>query len=126
MANVLEMFPRLSERLTHGAAQLSGGEQQMLAIGRALMQGPTALILDEPSEGLAPVIVEELGHTIRALGDGGLAILLIEQNLDLVAGTIAGNVSVMENGTVTEQVDTSALTNEKAVRERVLGVAFNK
>ena len=78
---VYELFPRLAERRRNGGAQLSGGEQQMLAIGRALLTNPKLLVMDEPSEGLAPAIVEHLIETFRALAEGGLAILLIEQNL---------------------------------------------
>ena len=78
---VYELFPRLAERRRNGGAQLSGGEQQMLAIGRALLTNPKLLVMDEPSEGLAPAIIEQLIETFRALAEGGLAILLIEQNL---------------------------------------------
>src|SRR5437870_7050270 len=80
---IYELFPRLGERRRNGGAQLSGGEQQMLAIGRALLTNPTLLIMDEPSEGLAPAIIEHLIDTFRKLEEEGLAILLIEQNLGL-------------------------------------------
>src|SRR3954447_19932401 len=78
-----ELFPRLSERKRNGGAQLSGGEQQMLAIARALLTNPTLLIMDEPSEGLAPTIIEHLSETLTTLEGEGLAILLIEQNLGM-------------------------------------------
>src|SRR4029077_10915575 len=78
---VYELFPRLAERKTNGGAQLSGGEQQMLAIGRALVTNPTLLVMDEPSEGLAPAVIEGLIETFKHLEEEGLAILLIEQNL---------------------------------------------
>lgn len=125
-ARVLEVFPRLAERLHNGATALSGGEQQMLAIARALMQNPKVLILDEPSEGLAPVIVHELGRNIRNLGDAGLAILLIEQNLELVLGTISDEVAVMENGRITERIAVDTLSEDRVARERILGVALSE
>src|SRR5207342_2112765 len=88
MERVYELFPRLAERKRNGGAQLSGGEQQMLAIGRALVTNPKLLIMDEPSEGLAPTIIEMLIETFRTLEQDGLRILLIEQNLG-VATAIA-------------------------------------
>src|SRR5260370_7713134 len=94
-----ELFPRLQERKRNGGAQLSGGEQQMLAIARALLTNPTLLIMDEPSEGLAPAIIEHLVETFRALEQEGLAILLIEQNLG-VATTIAERQLVMVAGSI--------------------------
>jgi branched-chain amino acid transport system ATP-binding protein len=81
IAGVYELFPRLAQRRRNGGAQLSGGEQQMLAIGRALLTNPSLLVMDEPSEGLAPAIIEQLVETFRTLAEQGLAILLIEQNL---------------------------------------------
>src|SRR5436305_4809143 len=91
---IYELFPRLAERRRNGGAQLSGGEQQMLAIGRALLTNPTLLIMDEPSEGLAPTIIELLMETFRKLEEEGLAILLIEQNLGM-ATAIAERQLVM-------------------------------
>ena len=123
---VLEIFPRLSERLNNGGTELSGGEQQMLAVARALMQNPKVLILDEPSEGLAPVIVDELGRNIKKLGNEGLAVLLIEQNLELILATISDNVAVMENGRITEEIAVNALSTDRAARERILGVALSE
>src|SRR3954452_5313517 len=83
ISRVYELFPRLAERRRNGGAQLSGGEQQMLAIGRALLTNPRLLIMDEPSEGLAPAIIEHLIETFKALDQEGLAILVIEQNLGM-------------------------------------------
>lgn len=123
--DVIGLFPRLGERLDHKATQLSGGEQQMLAFGRALLQSPKALILDEPSEGLAPVIVDELGRAISTLGDSGLSVLLVEQNLELITTTISGEVLVMENGKISETIRTADLEADKGIRERVLGVALS-
>src|SRR5216683_2774138 len=96
---VYELFPRLAERRRNGGAQLSGGEQQMLAIGRALLTNPSLLIMDEPSEGLAPAIIEHLIETFRGLEEEGLAILLIEQNLGM-ATAIADRQLVMVAGSI--------------------------
>ncbi|MFZ1382727.1 MAG: ABC transporter ATP-binding protein [Scrofimicrobium sp.] len=123
--DVIQLFPRLGERLRHKATQLSGGEQQMLAIGRALLQSPNALILDEPSEGLAPVVVDELGRAISELGRSGLSVLLVEQNLELITMTMSGEVLVMENGRITETIRTADLEADRGIRERVLGVALS-
>ena len=89
---VYSMFPRLAERKGHGGAQLSGGEQQMLAIGRALLLAPKLLVMDEPTEGLAPVIVEQVAQSLRALAaEGDIVVLLIEQNLG-VAMSVADRI----------------------------------
>lgn len=105
-ADVLDLFPRLAQRLRNRGDELSGGEQQMLAIGRALMQSPSVLMLDEPTEGLAPLMVKELGQLLRRLGDEGLGILLVEQNLRFVLG-LAGRVAIMSRGSIVH-TDTAA------------------
>src|SRR5690606_30978208 len=99
LARIYELFPRLSEREGQLAGSLSGGEQQMLAIGRALMSNPLVLLLDEPTEGLAPVIVAEVGATIAKLKAAGQSILLVEQNVDL-ALDLADDVVILATGRV--------------------------
>jgi branched-chain amino acid transport system ATP-binding protein len=118
---VYELFPRLAERRRNGGAQLSGGEQQMLAIGRALLTNPTLLIMDEPSEGLAPAVIEHLIETFRALEREGLAILLIEQNLG-VATAIAERQLVMVAGTIAAETTATELAGNPELQRRYLGV----
>jgi branched-chain amino acid transport system ATP-binding protein len=118
---VYELFPRLHERRRNGGAQLSGGEQQMLAIGRALLTNPALLIMDEPSEGLAPAIIELLVETFRALEQEGLAILLIEQNLG-VATSIAERQLVMVAGSIFAETTAAELTGDPELQRRFLGV----
>ena len=119
---VYTMFPRLAERKSNGGAQLSGGEQQMLAIGRALLLEPKVLVMDEPTEGLAPVIVEQVARALRTLGsESGLSILLIEQNLG-VAMDVADRVGVMVNGRIAHEMAAQQLAADKALQERLLGV----
>ena len=119
---VYTMFPRLAERKGHGGAQLSGGEQQMLAIGRALLLQPRLLVMDEPTEGLAPVIVDQVAHALRQLADDGeIAVLLIEQNLG-VAIDVADRIGVMVNGRITQEMPTSQLAADRELQERLLGV----
>jgi branched-chain amino acid transport system ATP-binding protein len=118
---VYELFPRLGERKRHGGGQLSGGEQQMLAIGRALLTNPQLLIMDEPSGGLAPAIVEQLIETFRALEQEGLAILLIEQNLG-VATSIAERQLVMVAGAIAHEATASQLLGDPDAQRRFLGV----
>ena len=118
---VYELFPRLAERKRNGGAQLSGGEQQMLAIGRALMLNPKLLIMDEPSEGLAPAIIEMLIETFRKLEQEGLRILLIEQNLG-VATSLAERQLVMVGGEIAAETTASALAGDPELQRRYLGV----
>ena len=121
LERIWEMFPRLAERKTNSGAQLSGGEQQMLAIGRALMTNPGLLIMDEPSEGLAPVIVEQLTDRLLALKSSSLSMLLVEQNLALTL-KLADIVHVMENGRVVFTGTPEELDANEEVKRRHLGV----
>ena len=116
-----ELFPRLRERRRNGGAQLSGGEQQMLAIARALLTNPALLIMDEPSEGLAPAIIETLVETFLTLEQEGLAILLIEQNLG-VATSIAERQLVMVAGSVYAETTATELLRDPELQRRFLGV----
>jgi len=120
---VYEMFPRLKERRSNFGNQLSGGEQQMLAIGRALTLNPKVLLLDEPTEGLAPIIVEEL---LRALGtitrSGGICSIIVEQNAQKILG-LADRVVILERGAIVHDAASHALKADPAVLERYLGVA---
>jgi branched-chain amino acid transport system ATP-binding protein len=118
---VYELFPRLAERRRNGGAQLSGGEQQMLAIGRALLTNPTLLIMDEPSEGLAPTIIEHLIETFKALDQEGLATLVIEQNLGM-ATAIAERQLVMVAGSIAAETTAVALSTDMELQRRYLGV----
>lgn len=119
---VYTMFPRLAERKNNGGSQLSGGEQQMLAIGRALLLRPRILIMDEPTEGLAPVIVEQVEASLRQLAtEDGIAILLIEQNLG-VAVASADRVAVMVNGRIQDEMPAAELAHDKGLQERLLGL----
>ena len=119
---VYAMFPRLAERKNNGGSQLSGGEQQMLAIGRALLLRPRILIMDEPTEGLAPVIVEQVEASLRQLAtEDGIAILLIEQNLG-VAVASADRVAVMVNGRIQDEMPPAELAHDKVLQERLLGL----
>jgi branched-chain amino acid transport system ATP-binding protein len=118
---VYELFPRLQVRRRNGGAQLSGGEQQMLAIGRALLTNPALLIMDEPSEGLAPTIIEHLIETFRTLEEEGLAILLIEQNLGM-ATAIAERQLVMVAGSIATETTAKELSESPELQRRYLGV----
>jgi uncharacterized protein (UPF0261 family)/ABC-type branched-subunit amino acid transport system ATPase component len=119
---VYAMFPRLAERKGNGGAQLSGGEQQMLAIGRALLLEPRVLVMDEPTEGLAPVIVEQVAQALRELAaDGRIGVLLIEQNLG-VAIDVADRIGVMVNGRIAHEMPAAELAADRALQERLLGV----
>jgi len=121
LARVLELFPRLRERGRNRAGKLSGGEQQMLAIGRALMTNPDLLLMDEPTEGLAPLIVREVGRVIADLKREGLSILLVEQNLPL-ALSVADTVHVLSRGTIVHSGTPAGLLANEGVKSRYLGV----
>lgn len=122
VSNVLQLFPRLTERLALPAGALSGGEQQMLAIGRALMSQPAALILDEPSTGLAPRIVSEIMGVLRRLADSGIAVLLVEQNVR-ASFKVADNAVVMRRGSVEITGRPEELLTHESVRQAYLGNA---
>jgi branched-chain amino acid transport system ATP-binding protein len=123
VARVYEMFPRLKERRGNFGNQLSGGEQQMLAIGRALVLNPKVLLLDEPTEGLAPIIVEEL---LAALGritrSGGICSIIVEQNAQKILG-LADRVVILERGAIVHEAASDSLKADPSVLERHLGVA---
>ena len=121
LARVLELFPSLERRLANRGDQLSGGEQQMVAIGRALLRDPALLLLDEPSEGLAPKLVNEVGDALVRLRESGLSLLLVEQNLAL-ATRVAQRVYVMNKGTIVFTGTTAELASAGDVEARYLGV----
>jgi branched-chain amino acid transport system ATP-binding protein len=121
LAQVFELFPRLKERIKQGGWSLSGGEQQMLAIGRALMSRPSLLMLDEPSLGLAPIVIEQVFDKIVELNRRtGLGVLLVEQN-SAMALDIASRAFVIETGTITLSGDAKTLAADPRVREAYLG-----
>jgi branched-chain amino acid transport system ATP-binding protein len=120
MDRVFELFPRLKERVKQEAGTMSGGEQQMLAIGRALMSRPKLVLLDEPSMGLAPVLVERIFQVIREINEQGTTILLVEQNAN-VALEIASRGYVLETGTVVNAAPAEKLRQDPKVREAYLG-----
>ncbi len=121
MERVFTTFPRLRERATQRAGLMSGGEQQMLAIGRALMSNPRVLLLDEPSEGLAPKMVAEIGQTIAQLRSEGLSMVLVEQNVQL-ALSLADEVAIVNTGRVVMQVSAAEFAADQAMIDRHLGV----
>lgn len=121
LEKVLDTFPRLRERLAQKAGSMSGGEQQMLAIGRGMMTEPKLLILDEPSLGLSPLLVEEMFDLIRALNADGLTILLVEQNVHLSLET-ATYAFVMENGAITLSGTAKDLLDDPELQKSYLGV----
>ena len=118
---VLELLPRLAERRRQLAGRLSGGEQQMLAIARALLTNPRLVLLDEPSDGLAPAIVDQLGEVVREMRSRGVAVLLVEQDLHL-AFTVCDEIAVMEKGRIVHRVPTGEFRRDRATAHRLLGV----
>ena len=118
---IFDLFPNLKERLSSQGTKLSGGEQQMLAIGRILRTGATLLMLDEPTEGLAPVIIQQIGHTIRKLKASGFTILLVEQNFRF-ASTVADRYYVMEHGQILDSFANSELAANMDKLHEYLGV----
>ena len=118
---VYDTFPRLAERKANGGGQLSGGEQQMLAIARALLLNPHLLVMDEPTEGLAPVIVAQLEEMLVRLGEEGESVLVIEQNIG-VATSISAEVAIMVNGRINRVMDSNRLAADRDLQQRLLGV----
>ena len=118
---VYGLFGNLAERKRHRGGQLSGGEQQMLAVGRALLANPSLLLMDEPSEGLAPVIIDRVREILSDLRRGGLSIFLVEQNYGL-ATALADTIYILSNGRVVWQGTPAELENSASVRETYLGV----
>ncbi|ASI69751.1 ABC transporter ATP-binding protein [Diaphorobacter nitroreducens] len=123
LPDVYRIFPRLKERRANGGGQLSGGEQQMLAIGRALMNAPRLLMLDEPVEGLAPVIVEEIVAQLQTIKAAGVSILLVEQNLE-VCTQLADRHYVIEQGAIVHEASNADFLADDAVKDRYLGVGM--
>ncbi|WP_050527487.1 ABC transporter ATP-binding protein [Pseudorhodobacter aquimaris] len=121
LADIYQIFPRLQERRKNSGGQLSGGEQQMLAIARALLGGPKVLMLDEPVEGLAPIIVEEIVAQIKKVRDAGVSILLVEQNL-AVCAELADRHYIIELGKVVHHATSAEFIADHTVRDRYLGV----
>jgi branched-chain amino acid transport system ATP-binding protein len=121
LASIFELFPHVRERLRSQGTKLSGGEQQMLAIGRILRTGAKLLLLDEPTEGLAPVIIQQIGRTIRALKERGFTILLVEQNFHF-ASTVADRYYVMEHGRIVDEFANSELEGNTDKLHDYLGV----
>jgi branched-chain amino acid transport system ATP-binding protein len=122
LEKLLELFPSLRERRRNKGSQLSGGEQQMLAIARALASDPTVLLLDEPSQGLAPLVVRELARVVRLLRDAGVTILLIEQNMKL-AEVVADELHIMVKGRMVYKADPQRFrAEEQQIRARYLSV----
>jgi branched-chain amino acid transport system ATP-binding protein len=118
---VLKTFPRLAERLSHGGQQLSGGEQQMLSIGRALMTNPTLLILDEATEGLAPLIAQEIWRIIRTIRESGIGAIIVDKNFDAVSALTDRNV-ILVKGRVVFEGTSSELRRKPELQHQHLGI----
>jgi branched-chain amino acid transport system ATP-binding protein len=121
LARVLDLFPRLAERLAHGGAQLSGGEQQMLTIGRALMTNPDLLILDEATEGLAPLVSREIWRVVRLIRDSGIASIIVDKNFAAVSA-LADRCVILVKGQVAFTGASRALIDQPEIHQRYLGV----
>ncbi|MGW8318330.1 MAG: ABC transporter ATP-binding protein [Candidatus Promineifilaceae bacterium] len=121
LERIYELFPRLKERRTQVAGTLSGGEQQMLATGRALMSRPSLLLMDEPSMGLAPILVEGIFDTIKQINQEGTTVLLVEQNASM-ALQIAGRGYVLQTGQIVLSASAESLRNDPMVRKAYLGI----
>jgi len=121
MDAVFSLFPRLAERQSNRGNQLSGGEQQMLAIGRALIGNPSVVLMDEPSEGLAPVIVEELARALKSLTEMKLTLIIVEQNSRL-ALDISPRAVIMDRGRIVYDGDSTGLQNDPAMLDRLIGI----
>ena len=121
IAEIAETFPRLAERLDQDAITMSGGEQQMLAIARAMVSQPKLIMLDEPSEGIMPVLVDEMFALFQRLRAGGTTILLVEQNVELALG-IADRAYIMDQGVIVHQAQASALLADAAIQDRYCSI----
>jgi branched-chain amino acid transport system ATP-binding protein len=121
VSRIYELFPRLGERRKHRGNQLSGGERQMVAIARALMLNPSLILMDEPTEGLAPVMVQHVERAVVALKEDGITVLLVEQNLRS-ALSVADNVYILETGQIVHEAPAAELIHDTATLHRYLGV----
>ena len=122
---VLKEFPQLAERIDHPGGRLSGGEQQMLAVGRALMANPDLVLMDEPSEGLAPLLVRQIAQIMKSVREHGHSILLVEQNFDL-AMSVANYIHVVSSGRFVFQGTPEALSRETEILDQHLGVSGSR